>query len=358
MLKGLERAWKGMWLRALASLSPRPTRRGAPDWSSRSWRVLYLRYDRVGDMILATGLIRAIAASHPTIVVDVLASPANAAVLQGNPHVRRTHVFARKQRRTWPALLRELRRERYDVVVDGMILTPSLTTLLLMLATGAPYRIGIGGRRNDFIYTLPVPAAPWAAHVIEQAAMTATPFGVDVSRTDWRPELFVTAGEQVAADARWREATGRGAVRLLVNLSSAQALNWWPDERFAEVLCAARTRHGGLGVLVIAAPGDAARAVGVAREVGVLAVTGTSLRDAIALVATADVVFTPDTSVAHMAAAFGKPVVVMALPRAHQFVPFRARGRTVVAPTDVLAGLVAGPVVEALDEVLRGINGR
>ena len=44
--------------------------------------MLYLRYDRIGDMVLATGIIKAIVSAQPTVTVDVLASLANAAVLR------------------------------------------------------------------------------------------------------------------------------------------------------------------------------------------------------------------------------------------------------------------------------------
>ena len=43
-------------------------------------RVLFLRPDRIGDMIVTTGVLRAIG-SAPAVALDVLASPENAAVL-------------------------------------------------------------------------------------------------------------------------------------------------------------------------------------------------------------------------------------------------------------------------------------
>src|SRR5437868_1589030 len=117
-----------------------------PDWSSRPHRVLFLRHDRVGDMIVSTGLMRAIAESHPGLVLDVLASPANAQVLAGADYVRNVIVFDRRAPGTFLATARRLRTGHYDAVIDCMVTAPSVTTLLLMLATGAPYRVGIAGR--------------------------------------------------------------------------------------------------------------------------------------------------------------------------------------------------------------------
>ncbi|HEU4564736.1 MAG TPA: glycosyltransferase family 9 protein [Gemmatimonadaceae bacterium] len=355
--KRIERAWKALWMRVLAAIMPAPARGALPEWDARPHRVLYLRYDRIGDMILATGLLRAIARAHPSVALDVLASPANAPILEGSPHVRRVLVFRKKRRSTWPALLRELRAARYDVVIDGMVLTPSLTTLLLMLATGARWRVGIGGRSNDFVYTLPVPPAPADAHMVEQSAVTARPFGIDPARADWRPELFLLDAERERAEETWTHAAGSGA-RLLVNISSAQARNRWPDERFVEVLRHARRRWPGARVLVIGAPGEAAAVERLARAGGAEPVSGTTLREAVALVAAADVVLTPDTSIAHMAAALGRPSVVMTLERARRFVPYRAPGRVLFAEGDTLQELPLAPVLDALDELLRRADSR
>ena len=187
----------------------------------RPHRVLYLRYDRIGDMIMATPLIRAIARGHPTIELDVLASPSNAVVLAGNPHVRRVMTFDRRRLQSFVRTARALRRQRYYAVIDGMVLQPSLTMLVLMLATGARYRIGIGGRANDFIYTIPVRGAPPDAHQILQSAATATPFGVEVQRTD------LATG---AVHRCWRARTGGGGVgcgwrssTILVNIAASEA---------------------------------------------------------------------------------------------------------------------------------------
>lgn len=305
-LKNLEKAGQKA-LFAAARLAFPHGRKAAPDWDARAWRVLYLRYDRIGDMILATGLIRAIAQSHSTIQLDVLASPANAPVLEGNPHVHRVLQFDRRRPRDFGRVLRQLRAGRYDVVIDGMVLTPSVTTMLLIRATGAPWRIGIGGRRNDFVYSLPVPAAAADSHIIERSRQAAIPFGVDLERTDWRPELFLREDERATAERRWGQATSR----LLLNVSAATADRRWPWDRYAALLRETRDLRPAARLLVISSPADRVVAARVAADAGVELIATAGVREAFALVGTADAVFTPDTSIAHAAAALKVPVAVM-----------------------------------------------
>src|SRR4026208_851949 len=148
-IKRLEQAWNRLFIRILGRLMPAaPTEN--PDWAKGPHRVLYLRYDKIGDMIVSTSLIDAIAQSHPTITLDVLASPANASVLDGNPNVSSVIVWDKDRLSGYAQLMRQLRSARYDAVVDCMVLAPSTTTLLLMLASGARHRIGVGGRINDY----------------------------------------------------------------------------------------------------------------------------------------------------------------------------------------------------------------
>ena len=348
VLKQLERAWKRVVFRALGVLLPgRPSR--PPEWSARPYRVLYLRYDRIGDMIMATPVIRELARSHPTITVDVLASPTNASVLAGNPHVQRVMVFNRKRLASFVGTLIALRGQRYDAVIDGMVLQPSLTMLMLMLATGARYRIGIGGRANDFIYTLPVrPAAP-EAHQILQSAMTVAPFGIDLERTDWRPELFLEPAEIAKADEAWGAGTG---ARILVNIAAGEPRRRWPSARVIAAIRAIREVAPDSTVLVMTPPSELGEAEAIAREAGAKAIAP-GLRDAFALVQSADVVFTPDTSIAHAASAFAKPSVVMMIGGSAIFEPYRTPGRFVYSPGPTLDSLEAQPVIDALVSVVQ-----
>lgn len=348
LLKRLESIWKRAWMRMFALLMRGGSRAALPAWGARPYRVLYLRYDRIGDMIMATSLIRAIAQSHPTIELDVLASPSNASVLAHNPRVRRVIEFDRRSAGSFLRTFWRLSRTRYDAIIDGMVLTPSMTMLLLMLASRAPYRIGIGGRANDFVYSLPVAPPPPEAHHIAQSAATATPFGVDLDRTDWRPELFPAPDELARARAEWNgDGVPRGA-RVLVNISAGQARRRWPEEHFVDVV-----RHlakSRVNILVMGTPDDVGLARRIAGTVGRAVVP--SLRDAFALVATADVVFTPDTSISHAASAFETPSVVMLIGGMAIFEPFETPGRKLYSDGETLASISVDSVTRALDDVL------
>jgi len=78
-----------------------------------------------------------------------------------------------------------------------------------------------------------------------------------------------------------------------------------------------------------------------------------SIRDAFALVATADFVFTPDTSIAHAASAFQKPSVAIFVRGKAERWGLYGTGENVEHPDTTLATLAVDPVLAAIDRVLR-----
>jgi ADP-heptose:LPS heptosyltransferase len=357
VLKSLERAGKRAVIRAIGALMGRSARGERPDWRARPYRVLFLRHDRIGDMILSTGLLRVIARSQPTITLDVLASPANAPVLREDPHVASVVVFDRTKPSAYVDAVRRLRRARYDAVIDCMPTAPSLTTLLLMLASGARHRIGVAGRGHDEVFTIRVPPLPDAVHIVDRLAALATPFGVDARTADFRPQVYVSDVERARADATWRaHARREDGRRMLVNVSVDRRAHRWPDDRFVGAMRHVLDRDPALTMLVTAAPAESARATSLAEAAGARFVPA-GLREMLALVATADFVFSPNTSVAHAASAFRRPAVVMCPPDlAAIWGLYRSPGHELASPDLTLGSLALEPVLEALDRLLASGN--
>ena len=201
--KGVERVFKRITTGAIAALMGQSARGERPDWRDRKYRVLFLRHDRIGDMILSTGILRAIAEAYPSNELDVLASTTNAAVLRNEPYLHAVIAFDKRALFRFPAVWADLRRRKYDAVIDCMVTAPSLTTLLLMLASGARYRIGVAERGNDFAYTLPVPPRESAEHIVDKLGTLVTAFGLQPSALDLRPRVRLTAAEQERGERIW-----------------------------------------------------------------------------------------------------------------------------------------------------------
>ncbi len=352
VLKRLELYWRKLWIRALTRLMRRPTV-ATPAWSARPQRLLFLRHDRIGDMIVSTAAMRAIAESHPGIELDVLASPANAPVLDGASYVRKVIVFDRRDARSYFAAARRLRNERYDAVIDCMVTAPSVTTLLLMLATDAPYRVGIAGRENDEAINVAVPPPDGDQLMAIRLGALSAAFGIDPSARDWRPELVVSPELREAAAARWRSIGKGTGQRVLVNVSAGAASRQWQTEKYAAVIAHIRKRLPDAAVLVTGAPNERDRVEEVATKSGATPANTPSLNEAFALVATADFVLTPETSIVHAASAFRRPAVAMYRHRESLRWGLHPEfGENVENSESTLLTLEVAPVLAAIDRVL------
>ena len=322
-----------------------------PDWSARPHRVLFLRDDRVGDMVASLEVMRAIAESSPSITLDVLASPSNAQLIRGLPWFGDVLVHRRGWIRSM-RLRRELARRRYDAVIDGRMFVGSVSfqRTLLMRSTGARWRIGAAGREHGGVYNVPIPM-PDLPHWIDYLVALAAPFGVAPDSRDWRPQLRVSESARAHAEQRWNEA-GAGRPRVVVNISTGHPDRAWLEERWVAVLRRLRERLPSANVEVLGMPADIAIAQRIAESVrGRAPLLG--LEDAIASVATADLVMTPDTAVSHIASAFQRPTLALMRKDQERLVPYRTRGRNVFGDdANKLTALAAAPVLAALDGLL------
>ena len=356
-------------MRVIAKLLPGPSQTIPPDPATGDYSVLFIRYERIGDMIMATSLIRVIASALRSGKVDVLATPTTRPVLAGNPHVGKVLNLERRSLRSYLRLMRALRQERYTVMVDGRLNNPRIftSTPLLMLAGRAKVRIGAGGESEPRIYNVSLPEWDRSIHYIEGSNRLAVPFGIDPESVDWQPELFLSREEQSRADQYWREAAirvspaGEGSVgvhkRLLVNLSASEQKRRWPDGKFIATLQAARLQAPHMPIAVIGLPDEWKSVQEVASAVNALPVATPQLRDAFALVGTADVVFTPDTSISHAASAFRKPALVL-LKREHKpYAPYNTPGELVLWGEDEIQKLPHERVSAALGRVLTQFGG-
>jgi ADP-heptose:LPS heptosyltransferase len=344
-----------MMRRAIARVMNWEARGERPDWRERTYRVLALRYDRIGEMILSTGVLRAIAEAYPTIRLDVLASPRNAAVLRNEQYVHEVLTFDADAKLRLPGALVALRRMRYDVVLDCMDAPPSLTTTLLLHASGAPYRYGIAQREDAFAYTNAIPPRETQSHFVDRLAAVVAVFGLQPTGLDVTPRVHLTAAERERGERAWQGETEHrpAALRILINVSGSPSLDPWPDARFIAVAHAARSLASAAEIVVVSAKRDRTRAALIAAESGARLVENDGIRDAMAIVAQAHVVLTPESSIGHACTALGKPaVVLLARGRGAARGPYDAKGRAIESLTDSVADISADAAARALTRLL------
>ncbi|MCI0573582.1 MAG: heptosyltransferase [Myxococcaceae bacterium] len=174
LVKRLESAGKRLGATLLALALWRPGRRERP--LGRPRRVLLVRTDnRVGEALLTTPLLNALATLESRPEVDILVHPRALRVLAEHPRARR--VLALGSNTT----LRALRRERYDVVVDcGNWTEPSVRNAIIARLCGPRAAVlGPGVRPVRWLHTHPVSAREDTRSETAQRMHLLAPLGLE-----------------------------------------------------------------------------------------------------------------------------------------------------------------------------------
>jgi ADP-heptose:LPS heptosyltransferase len=351
--RGVEDLIRAIALRTAVRLARATPLEDPTELRRRPSRVLFICEDAIGDIILSLPAIRAIAEAHPGNTVDLLTWDLAAQMTRGLPYINDVLVFPRYDRSRLGAARIIRARGPYDVVVDGMVLRNHVRTrsIAIMIASKARAWVGEAGRTNDHVFTIPVPPSSPDTRHDERMLKLASPFLSEHDTPPLRALLVSTDDERRAAVRRWGSAP-RAFPNVLVNLSASSNERRWPDYKFAVALDYLRDLLPDARIVLVSLPADAPSARALADQVDGLAIIPT-IRELMALVATSDLIITPDTAVCHMASAFERTLISLNPKDREIWGPYDTLGKRVVGPTLVtLDGLEPDAVIDAIREVV------
>ncbi len=307
----------------LLHLQPRRVPLTSPQFRPR--RILVIRTDLLGDVVMTLPAVHALRRAYPDAQIDMVVLPGNVALLHDQPEIDRViacdpqawigGVFSAKGREQIRAILRRLRAERYDLAVSACGDWASIIARL----SGARRRVGFAGEAYAHWLTDPVPGRRFelGMHEIGYGLRLAEHAGGIIDPADSRPRLHVTE------IARRRVCTLLGACgiapgQLLIALhagsGNGQAKRWplpsWA--RLADLLL----DQEDAAVILIGAPGDKPLAQAVLRRMRqparAIDLTGqTTLPELAALLERCAVLVTGDSGPLHVAEAVGTRVVAL-----------------------------------------------
>lgn len=301
-------------------------------------RVLLVRPDNIGDVVMLTPAVRAVRAAAPQAQIDLLASPAGAAVTSMIPQLSGVLVAApsfqqldprRGDAREEHRLLTRIRRGRYDVMIVFTSFSQSpWPALHLGLLAGIGTRVAQSREFGGAVATHWVTPPPDTTHQVDRELHLLAAIGVpDVGRA-------LRLEPPAAACAAAARLLPEPAAVLAPGASCAARR--YPAERFAAA--AAVIARAGLPVAVAGSPREAAlvaRVVRAAAHPDVTALSAMPLEVFTAVLARAAVAVTNNSGPLHLADAVGTPVVAV-------YAGTERPGD--MAPRDVPARLLGVPV--------------
>jgi heptosyltransferase-2 len=267
---------------------------------------LVIQTSFLGDTVLTTPLLAQLANRGP---VDVVTTPASAALLANHPAVRAVVVYDKRGGdrgiRGLLHLARRLRASRYDV---ALLAQGSWRSAVLALLAGIPSRIGFTSSAGRWLYTKRVPYRDDLHHAA-RLLMLARPNGREPSPEELRPTLAPGDAERSAVDALLAQhAMQPGQPLVALAPGSVWATKRWPYYPELARLLASRAR-----LVVIGSGADApfAQAILAAEPSAIDATGRLSLLASAELIGRCGVVVTNDSAPLHLASAMGTPTVAI-----------------------------------------------
>ena len=295
-------------------------------------KILYLqKQGKLGDTLVGIPVIRAVRRSYPGIRSHLLLSRDNSALSAGiGQLVDRVWVFE-KTLRSAVRVLQGLRRERYDVTVD-FAGGPSASSTLALRWSRPRQAVGFLSAYSG-AYTHCVPSLdPGRFHIVERNAQLLLPFGIDPATESLDLEYHITEAEAAAARARLRP-TSR-PFRLAISVSGANPLKYWGTKNFIAFISWVNHRYPEtFEVALSGMPEHASQVAEIAAATGAWDVGPLpSFHDFAAVLREADVLLTPDSAPAHLAAAWKIPAVVLFMQEFQEmpWYPYRSPYRAVL----------------------------
>jgi lipopolysaccharide heptosyltransferase I len=310
-----------------------PGRRLPPLCDYPARRVALLKPSSLGDIVHCLPVLSALRRRYPDAHITWVVNRGYEPLLRGHPDLTDTLPLNRRAARagwraaavTYARFFRELRRRRFDLVLD---LQGLFRSGLMAAAAGAPRRVGLSTAREGAAWfytdTVDVPGGLGGMHAVDRYWRLAEALGAG----DGPRRFHVPIPDEAR---RWAAEALAGLPRpwLIVGPGSRWPTKRWPPEHFAELARRAHERFGGGAVFV--GGGDEAPLAAAARaRLGGPArdLTGrTTLPQLAAVLALADVMLANDTGPLHLAAALGRPVVApYTCTKARLTGPYRSAG--------------------------------
>lgn len=278
----------------------------------RNILVIKLRY--IGDVLLATPALRAIKTARPQGKLTVAVNRGTEEILAHHPDIDDVLVVEKGPLVAQLQFLSELRRRRFDCVVD---LTDGDRSALLAWLSGAPVRIGFNEehRWRGLLYTqVAVPLAE-DPHRIEHDLAVLQPLHIQPNST--LPTLTISEEDERVADRILHEVglLRQSTTPRLVMLQPG-ARYWfkaWPEYRFVE-LADRLARNCDCQVLIGGDRGDVALAERICRQTratGAVVAGRATLLQFAALLKRCALFVGNDSGAMHIAAAMRTPLVAL-----------------------------------------------
>ena len=256
-------------------------------------KILILRQDRIGDLLVSTQFIDLLRKQLPKAKIDLLLSDKNAGLFElisdkiDNKYIYDKNVFSSS------GLLIKLKRNNYDLIID-MFDNPSATSRMIIKLLNPKYSLGFF-RKQENIYSHTVKLLDKDKnHIIKRINELLLSFNIE---NDHDLKVLLPEKEEVSKEDK---------IGLII-AGSGQS-KFYGKDNFVELISLIKDNN----IELIGAPGFEKESEEILKEVEIIyKEPSQTLIDFAYSLRSYKLIITPDTSVVHFCSAFNIPCVVL-----------------------------------------------
>lgn len=285
-------------------------------------KVLVCRLDHIGDVVMTTPAFRALKEKFPDAGIYVLTNAAGAVLLEKNIFITGIYIF------NWPwpydaynnrftgkhikgmyALIKEIRREKFDLFID---FRGDFRMLLVWgVLTRIPERLFYNRIGGEGLATISVSHSP-ALHELERVVLTLKALNTPVA--DLRAEVFLEEAESSTVRQYLSTFCGinNGDPYVVLSPFAAKRVKEWPAAHW-KVIARHLRQHHHVTVLMLGTRQNFDEADQMIGHLdGCYNICGkTSLREAAIILSGAKLIVGVDTGTLHLASCFDVPLITL-----------------------------------------------
>jgi heptosyltransferase-2 len=278
----------------------------------RKYRVLIIRTDRIGDVLLSTPAIKAVRDSYPNAHIGMMVRPYVEDVVDGNPYLDEVILYDKDNADkgilgTLRFVIR-LRRKRFDIAI---VLHPTLRSNLIPFLSGIPERVGYD-RKCGFFLTKRLKDIKHRGekHEIDYSLDILRSIGISAKD---RSLYMPTKPEYERVIERFMDLSDISGRDVVVAISPGASCpsKRWPAFRFGRVADELIGKHN-VKVVIIGGPADVKTVnevkTGMVHSPIILSEEH-SLGEVAALLKRCNLLISNDSGPVHIAVAVGTPVI-------------------------------------------------
>ncbi len=301
MLKKLEIAIRKLILKLLLR-SNKVERSNETIELNRDSKILIIRLNRIGDALVTTPLLRLIK-ENSDCKIHLLADKKNHFVFINNKFVDKIIVWE-KGITSYKNLVKKLNQENYDAVIDTHD-DISTTVTLLLTKLKSTNKIGFDkGSETIYSHVVPKPDST-KTHIIERVIKLVEPFAINPVFKNVNIVYEPMRSSIDFLDDYLKKENLDGKYLFGLNISAGSDSRFWGVERYKILIN--ELKKMGVSPLLISAAKDLDKAKEISNgEIKIF--QNESFDIFAALISKLNFLFTPDTSVVHLASAYNIPM--------------------------------------------------